>query len=243
MPHGAAAHCKTIRKIAGAASRLLILATMASSICTQVLHAQNSLSRPAPQVINPLVSVPECVPGRLSDYEKLGTTGCRIGDIQFSSFLRATASNGLSSRAISVTPGTAIDSSDPALVFEGPWVGKPQTATVAFSYKVSAPPPAKPVIAASLQMQFGQITGTGEASIATKIGITGRSGDPSAIQLQLKLGGEAPKKDSTEADLPAPAAELRIIETVTLSSGKDGSARINGFMTVFQLEGVKSVRP
>jgi hypothetical protein len=222
------------------AAVVIALLTLLSS--PVVIYAQDEASKgTAPPTANPLASVPECVPGKLADYEKLGSQGCRIGDIQFSAFTRGAASNGLSSRAISITPGTSIDSTDPALVFEAPWVGRPQTATLVFSYKVSALPPAKPLIAASLQMQYGEITGTGEASIRAQIvPSAARSFGDMSVHLQLKLAADLGKKDTDEADLRAPATELRVSQSVVLASGKNGSARINGFMTVFQLQGVKS---
>ncbi len=185
------------------------------------------------------VSTPECVPGKLADYEKLGAQGCRIGDIRFSEFSRSKASTGPLSRTISITPGTAIDSTDPALLLEGPWLGKVQTSTATVSYKVSALPPAKPFIAASLQMQFGQIDGTGEATIDATVRPASGS-DAGALKLKLKVGANIAKKDSDEADLATPTTELRVTESVSVTSGKNGSARVNGFMTVFQLQGVKS---
>jgi hypothetical protein len=179
------------------------------------------------------------VPGKLADYEKLGPQGCRIGDIRFTDFTRSKTSTGLLSRAISITPGTAIDSTDPALLLEGPWLGKTLPTSVALSYKVSAMPPAKPFIAASLQMQFGQIDGTGEATIIAAVRPASGS-DAGALKLQLKVGANVAKKDSDEADLATPVTELRVTESVSITSGKNGSARVNGFMTVFQLQGVKS---
>ena len=205
----------------------LALLTIASDLSAQT---------PAAPAATP---VPECAPGKLSDYEKLGPQGCRIGDIRFTEFSRSKTSTGLLSRAISVTPGTAIDSTDPALLLEGPWLGKVQASTVLISYKVSALPPARPFIAASLQMQFGQIDGTGEATIAATARPASGS-DVGVLKLQLKLGANVAKKDNDEADLATPATELRVMESVSVTSGKNGSARVNGFMTVFQLQGVKS---
>jgi hypothetical protein len=96
----------TCRRQFALAAVILALVSFASILAAQAAGA------PTP------VSIPECVTGKLADYEKLGPLGCRIGDIQFSDFSRSKSSTGLLGRAISVTPGTAIDSTDPALLLE-----------------------------------------------------------------------------------------------------------------------------
>jgi hypothetical protein len=63
--------------------------------------------------------MPDCDAGKLSDYEKLGATGCLIGDKKFSNFQYHQGPAGLSSDAISLTPGTTGETNDPGLLFEG----------------------------------------------------------------------------------------------------------------------------
>ncbi len=53
-----------------------------------------------------MAEVPECAPGKLSDYEKLGTDGCLIGDKKFSNFSYHRGPNGLPRSSISVTLGS-----------------------------------------------------------------------------------------------------------------------------------------
>jgi hypothetical protein len=83
----------TIKKVA--ATALLSLATLSFA------HAQ----------------VADCVPGKLSVYEKLGVQGCMIGDKRFSNFQYHQGAAGVPSDAISLTPGTTPDTDDPGLLF------------------------------------------------------------------------------------------------------------------------------
>ena len=110
--------------------------------------------------------VPDCSPGKLSDYEKLGAQGCAIGGMHFSNFTYHQGPSGLPSNAISVTPGTVTDSDDPALLFEANWTTPMPGSSV--SYKLEVAPDGKPISGASLEMQFGQITGSGEAEVAAE---------------------------------------------------------------------------
>ncbi|MGB7553735.1 MAG: hypothetical protein WBM04_05140 [Candidatus Korobacteraceae bacterium] len=52
--------------------------------------------------------VTDCAAGKLSDYEKLGTQGCMIGDKKFSNFQYHQGAAGLPSDAISLTPGGSL---------------------------------------------------------------------------------------------------------------------------------------
>ena len=112
--------------------------------------------------------VPDCAPGKLSDYEKLAAQGCLIGDKRFSDFRYHQASDGLPSDSISVTPGTVPDSDDPALLIEATWVA-PSYQGSFVSCTVAVQPNGKPIGGATLEMQFGQITGTGEAKVVAEL--------------------------------------------------------------------------
>lgn len=112
--------------------------------------------------------VPDCGPGKLSDYEKLGTQGCMIGDKRFASFSYHQGLNALPSSSISVTPGTVPDSDDAGLLFEAKWAA-PDSRESFVSYTVEVQLNGKPITGASLEMQFGEITGTGEARVAAQL--------------------------------------------------------------------------
>ena len=188
----------------------------------------------------PTLQVPDCSVGTLADYEKLGPDGCKIGDVQFSGFSRPIVADSIPSEAVSITPGTSIDSTDPALLLEGPWTAKPQQ-RLALSYNVMVHPPAQPVETVMIQMQFGQTDGTGAVQIDAAFCPNAAPDCRQGRKLQLKMGGATSKKDVDQQDLPARTqALLHVTETVNLSSGKNGSAKVNGLMTVFELAAVKS---
>ncbi len=100
---------------------------------------------------------------KLSDYEKLGAQGCLIGDKKFSNFQYHQGATGLPSDAISLTPGTTPESDNPGLLFEGKWAAASEESFV--SYDIEAQANGKPITGASLQMQFGEISGTGTATV------------------------------------------------------------------------------
>jgi hypothetical protein len=113
-------------------------------------------------------AVPDCAPGNLAEYEHLGAQGCNIGNARFSNFHYHKASDGLPADAISVTPGTTPTGGDPGLLLEAHWTTPAQEKSFT-SYDVEVPPAAQPLAGATLQMEFGQVSGTGEANVATGI--------------------------------------------------------------------------
>jgi len=178
--------------------------------------------------------VPHCAPGQLSDYERLGAKGCAIGDKHFSNFTYHKGPNGLPADAISVTPGTVTDSDDPALLFEATWV-TPSVGS-AVSYGVEVAPGGKPISGASLEMQFGQITGTGETRVAAELHQStdspGSCG-PTLLELDVFLGASQLKKATDSGQLKDPARQLCVVSPVSVAPGKNGTASLKGFMTVF----------
>jgi hypothetical protein len=114
-----------------------------------------------------VAGIPDCVPGKLSDYEKLEATGCLIGDKKFSNFQYHQGHAGLPGDAISLTPGTISESDDVGLLFEGKWTSASEDSYV--TYNVEVQPQGKPITGASLEMQFGEITGAGKATVLTDL--------------------------------------------------------------------------
>ena len=189
--------------------------------------------------------VPDCSPGKLSDYEKLGAQGCAIGDKKFSNFRYHQASDGLPSDAISVTPGTVPDSDDPALVLEAAWVA-PSAQGSFVSYTVEVQPKGKLISGATLEMQFGQITGTGEAKVIAELCPVAGNTDSCGVgelKLQVVLVSSQPKKVMDMGELKTPMREVRVISPLSIATGKNGTARLNGFMTVFRSSATQTFVP
>ena len=181
-----------------------------------------------------MAQVPDCTPGKLSDYEMLGAQGCTVGQSRFSNFRYHQATSGLPSSAISITPGTSPDNDDPGMLFEAKWVAPSTQSSV--SYTVDVQPKGKPINGATLQMQFGDITGTGEAKVVTEIcpqaASTDNCGAPE-LKLQVVLSTGAAKKVSDTGQLNGSTRQLRVVHLVSVAAGKGGSASFNGFMAVF----------
>jgi hypothetical protein len=179
--------------------------------------------------------IPECVPGTLSGYLKLGAQGCRVGDKRFANFsYRST--NGVPAEAISVNPGAVADTEDPALLFEAQWAA-PSDITSSIGFSVEALASGKPVTDASLEMQSGQIAGTGEASVGTEMraidGIVPSSAPALTAKLQVALHA-AGRRPVDSAHLSNPARVLAVEIPVHLAAGKGGDASLKGFMLVFR---------
>jgi hypothetical protein len=176
----------------------------------------------------------ECTAGKLSDYEQLGAQGCTIGDKHFSNFTYHRPPNGLSADAIVITPGTVPDSDDPALLFEGAWVSPSLGSSI--SYDVEVAPSGKPINSASLEMQFGEITGTGEARVAAELhqstNIPSNCG-PTELSLTVFVGASPHKQAIDNGRLKDPARQLCVVTPMSITPGKNGSASLNGYMTVF----------
>jgi hypothetical protein len=177
---------------------------------------------------------PDCTPGTLSDYERLGATGCLIGDKRFSSFQYHQEAGGLSSSAISVTPGTIPDTDDPGILFEGKWSSASRKSYV--SYVVEVQPNGKAITGASLEMQFGQITGTGRATVLADLcPVEGASQTCGGQKLELRvvLSAAGSKKPLDKGRFKEPQQQIRVVSPVDVASGSGGSASLDGFMAVF----------
>jgi hypothetical protein len=182
--------------------------------------------------------VPDCTPGNLSEYEHLGAQGCNIGQARFFNFHYHKASGGLPPGAISVTPGTTPTGGDPGLLLEAHWAAPSQENSF-ISYDVEIPPAAKPLAGATLQMELGQISGTGEANVVTQICPLEASSDAcgaSAPRLEVMLSARAGRNVSDHRGLRIPLRSFRVISKPTLTTGRNGSARMNGFMMVFHFQ-------
>jgi hypothetical protein len=177
--------------------------------------------------------VPDCVPGKFSDYEALGAEGCTVGQSRFSDFRYHQASGGLPSSVISVTPGTSPDNDDPGLLFEATWVAPSQQSSI--SYAVEVQPKGKPISGATLEMQFADITGAGEAKVVTEICPPAASADNcGAPKLKLEVVlNPAARKVSDTGQLNASTRQLRVIHLFSVAAGKGSAASFNGFMAVF----------
>jgi len=178
--------------------------------------------------------IPDCDPGKLSDYLKMSAEGCAVGKYRLSNFSYHPGSDGLAADAISITVGVSPGSDDPGILIEGHW-SHPLRQPSIISYSVEPLPAGRLLAAATLQMQFGQVTDTGEARVATDICPASTAGNhcPVAdLKLHVVLSATAQRKASDNGRLPGPASQLRITNVVTLSSGRNGAASFNGFMLV-----------
>jgi hypothetical protein len=179
--------------------------------------------------------VPDCALGNLSDYEKLGAQGCLIGDKRFSNFQYHQGVSGLSSDAISLTPGTTPETGDPGLLFEAKWASASQESFV--SYDIEAQPNGKPITGASLQMQFGEITGTGTATVLADLcpldGTTGTCG-PQKLELKVVLSANGPRTPADNGQFQVPQRAIRVVTPIDVASGSGGSADLDSFMAVFR---------
>lgn len=160
----------------------------------------------------------------------MGPDGCRIGNVQVLGFVRR-GTGLLKSSSISVTPGTSIDSNDPALLVEAHWTAKPDQSLV-LTYRVTVVTTGGAIGGGTLEMQFGQISGTGTGHIDAELCPVGEN---DCMKLQTLLGADRPHKPRDAGELRAPVRELQVNESLELSAGRNGSAQVNGFMTVFRL--------
>ncbi len=179
--------------------------------------------------------VPDCDAGKLSDYEKLGATGCLIGDKKFSNFQYHQGSAGLPSNAISLIPGTTAETNDPGLLMEGKWSSASQDSYV--SYDVEVQPHGKPITGATLEMEFGEITGTGKATVDAALCATDGSANGCGSQkldLEVVLSAKGPRKPRDKGDFKDPQTEIHVVTPVDVAPGSGGSATLDGFMAVFR---------
>ena len=179
--------------------------------------------------------VPDCAPGKLSDYEKLGAQGCLIGDKKFSNFQYHQGAAGPPSDAISLTPGTTPDTDDPGLLFEAKWASASRESFV--SYHVDVQPNGKPIRGASLQMQFGTITGTGKATVLADMcpsDATTDSCTSEKLELKVVLSAHGPKTPAANGQFKEPQKVIRVVTPIDVAPGSGGSADLDGFMSVFR---------
>lgn len=195
--------------------------------------------------------VADCAPGKLSDYEKLGAQGCMIGDKKFSNFQYHQGAAGLPSDAISLTPGTTPDTDDPGLLFEAKWTSASEESFV--SYDIEAQPNGKPITGASLQMQFGTITGTGSATVLAHLCALGNTTDSCAalahlcpvddatgacgsqkVELKVVLSARGPKTPAANGQFNEPQRAIRVVIPIDMAPGSGGTADLDGFMAVFR---------
>ncbi len=179
--------------------------------------------------------VADCAPGKLSDYEKVGAQGCMIGDKKFSNFQYHQGVAGLPSDAISLTPGTTPDTDDPGLLFEAKWASASEDSFV--SYNVDAQPNGKPISGASLQMQFGTITGTGSATVLARLCPVDGTTDACVsqeIELKVVLSAKGPKTPASTGRFNEPQKAIRVVIPIDMAPGSGGSADLDGFMAVFR---------
>jgi hypothetical protein len=184
--------------------------------------------------------VPACTPGKLSDYEMLGAQGCLVGENRFSGFRYYQASGGLPSSAISVTPGTSPDNDDPGMLFEAKWAAPTPQSSV--SYMVDVQPKGKPISGATLQMQFGEISGPGEAKVVAEIcplTVAADNCGAQELKLQVVLSTGPARKVSDTGTLNSSTRQLRVIHLLSVAAGKEGAASFNGFMAVFHGKAVQ----
>jgi hypothetical protein len=178
--------------------------------------------------------VPECTLGQLSDYQRLDAQGCTIGDERFFNFTYQQVPGGIPATAISITPGTVPGNDEPALLFEAAWVTP--AADLSISYTVEVAPRGKPISGASLEMQFGEITGTGEVRIASELHPSTNASStcgPAQLALNVLLGAGQSKRPTDSGQLKDPARRLCVVSPVSIRPGKNGSASLRSFMTVF----------
>jgi hypothetical protein len=104
------------------------------------------------------------------------------------------------------------------------------------SYIVDVRPKGKPISGATLQMQFGEITGAGEAKVDTEICPLAASADNCGapeLKLQVVLSTGPARKVSDTGQLNGSTRQLRVVHLLSVAAGKGGTASFNGFMAIF----------
>lgn len=174
--------------------------------------------------------VPECVPGSLAFYQALGARGCVVGDARFSNFKYHQA-DGLPAPTISLIPGTAPDSNDPGLLVEGSWTKPSQGSSISYTVEILR---GKPIDGGTLEMQFGQISGTGVARVVTQICAPAEGSDSCAagsLTLQVVLSAGAEKRVRQTSRMATPLRQVEVVGAISLANGGNGTANFNGFLT------------
>lgn len=104
------------------------------------------------------------------------------------------------------------------------------------TYTIEVQPDGKPIKGASLQMQFGEITGTGKATVMAELcPLDGNSDNCGDKQLDLKvvLSSDKSKKAVDSGHFKSPLTAVRAFTPVDVAPGSGGTATLEGFMTVF----------
>jgi hypothetical protein len=85
-------------------------------------------------------------------------------------------------------------------------------------------------------MQFGEITGTGKATVMAELcSLEGGSDSCGEQQLDLKvvISADRSKKAVDNGQFKNPLMTVRVSTPIEVTPGKGGTATLNGFMTVF----------
>jgi hypothetical protein len=186
--------------------------------------------------------VPDCDSAKLTEYLKLGADGCAVGKYRLSNFAYTPGPDGLAANSISITAGISPGSDDPGILIEGNW-SRPLRQPSTISYNVEPLPAGRLLDGATLEMEFGQVTDTGEASVATEVCPAIGTSDHCAVanvKLHVTLSATAQRKASDNGRLAGPASHLRVTNAVNLAAGKNGSASFTGFMLVLHAIGNQS---
>jgi hypothetical protein len=217
-------------------------ATISRTACTTPSWGASTLRKLAATALLGLATlslanaqVPDCVPGKLSDYEKLGAQGCLIGDKKFSNFQYHQGATGMPGDAISLTPGTTPESDDPGLLFEAKWASASEESFV--SYDVEVQPDGRPISGASLQMRFGEITGTGRATVLADLCPWDAATDSCAsqkLELKVALSANGPKTAADNGQFKEPQRAVRVVTPIDVAPGSGGTADLDGFMAIFR---------
>ncbi len=179
--------------------------------------------------------IPECVPGKLSEYLKLPPQGCTVGNYIFSDFRYHPSPGALPAGAISLTAGIAPGTSDPGLFVEAKWAA-PLRPGSSLSYRVGLQPQGVAIVGVGLEMQFGQITGTGEAEVSTEVCPLEGAPDtcsPGGFKLRVLVAASDAKKVQDSGQFTRPTRYLKVVNVLSAVTGKNGSASFDGFMAVF----------
>ena len=93
------------------------------------------------------------------------------------------------------------------------------------SYEVEVQPNGKPITGASLEMQFGQITGTGRATVLADMcpedGSAASCGTQK-VELKVVLSADGSKKPLDNAQFKEPLKAIRVITPVYVAPGSGG---------------------
>lgn len=120
-------------------------------------------------------------------------------------------------------------------MFEAKWAA-PASLESFVTYTIEVRPDGKPIKGASLQMPFGEITGTGNATVAEEVcpwdGNLDSCGDQ-RLDLKVVLSSDKSKKAVDSGYFKSPLTAVRVSTPVDVAPGRGGTAILEGFITVF----------